>query len=298
MNLQNVIGKYRTGSWYQRSQKDITKLVIHHSASKMDKRVTDDNVLKMIQGWHEGKGWPGLSYHYCIMPNGNIYQCNAHEDITWHDTVNDNSLGILVHGYFHPDVNDQPTKEQLISLKELLDWLCTENPQFPADQDDVWGHRDVSATSCCGDNLYKYVKEYRDNKGSVSWVDVEAISDCEKKLKKKDDELSDMRDSRNDWRKKCKDTEDGLTRCKEISTTFEGKVSDLKLEIIDKDKHITEMEKAREKLDLELVDAICDAEVLEDKVKLLMEKEYTIKEALILLRTAITVTLKGGDYNG
>ena len=150
MNIIDSVYKYiQTGrSWYDREEKDIEKIVVHHSAIKMDKRLSDETLLDQIMRVHVGHDWPGLSYHYVICPNGHIHKCNEHTDITWHDTINNDSLGILVCGYFHPDVNDEPTKEQLISLKELLDWLCTENPQFPADEEDVVGHRDRSATAC------------------------------------------------------------------------------------------------------------------------------------------------------
>ncbi len=49
---------------------------------------THDSMLRTIQSVHENHGWPGLSYHYVIMEDGTIYQANAHEDVTWHDTKN------------------------------------------------------------------------------------------------------------------------------------------------------------------------------------------------------------------
>ena len=285
MNIIDSVYKYiQTGrSWYDREEKDIEKIVVHHSAIKMDKRLSDETLLDQIMRVHVGHDWPGLSYHYVICPNGNIHKCNEHTDITWHDTINSDSLAVLVCGYFHPDVNDEPTKEQLISLKELLDWLCTENPQFPADEDDVVGHRDRSATNCPGDILNKYVREYRENKGSVSWVDEEATSECEAKL-------SDMRDSRNKWRKDCKNTQKQLEVAIELSNEMEA-------------KYHTEVSKYQNAIKAWEIDAKNLKTVTEDLVVLTQEiidlknKKYTVKQSLTFLKQAIKNILKRGESN-
>lgn len=210
MEIKNVVGKYRKWGWYQRNQSDIKKLVVHHSAWAINNNLSDDTILKTIQGWHEKHGWPGLAYHFVILPNGNIYQCNDFTDITWHDAVNNDSVGILVHGYFHKDVNDKPTQKQLQSLKELLDWLCTQNPQFPAAHGDVVGHRDRTPTACPGDLLYPYVKEYREKMGDVNWNTAEEPADDS------DDELDKMRESRNKWRDEAKEKEEILEKIRSL----------------------------------------------------------------------------------
>jgi hypothetical protein len=170
MDLIRVVGEYRSREWFQRNQNQIKKIVVHHSAIKQDGRQTDSSILSAMQKHHEDQGWPGLSYHFAIMPTGTVYQINDFSDITWHDEVNNDSIGVVVHGYFHADINDHPTDAQLGALKELLDWLSTQCPQFPADQDDVVGHRDRASTACPGDILYPYVTEYREKVGGVSWI--------------------------------------------------------------------------------------------------------------------------------
>jgi hypothetical protein len=125
--------------------------------------------LRFIYNVHAGHGWPGLAYHFVIGKDGTVAQTNSFADITWHDAINNDSIGILLVGYFHSPKNEKPTKEQLKSLKELLDQLCTQHPEFPADHDDVVGHRERSSTACPGDNLIGYVKDYRHKKGVVKW---------------------------------------------------------------------------------------------------------------------------------
>jgi N-acetyl-anhydromuramyl-L-alanine amidase AmpD len=169
MKITNKIGRYKIREWYQRATSDIQIITVHHSAIEQRLDSTDDAILKRIQQTHQSRGWPGLSYHFVITPNGNIYQTNAYTDKTWHDGINNDSLGILVHGYMHAPYNDNPTTSQLNSLKWLLDFLCTQQPQIPANQADVYGHRERTPTACPGDIIFPYVLEYRNNFGNVSW---------------------------------------------------------------------------------------------------------------------------------
>lgn len=155
-------------SWYQRDVATITTLTVHHTADPQT-NISNDDMLQKAANEHIANGWPGLAYCYFICPDGTIFKVNNHEDVTWHDAVNWDSIGIALQGYFHPSYNQNPTQKQLASLKWLLDELCTQHPEFPADQGDVYGHRERSATACPGDIFFPKVKEYRDKLGQVSW---------------------------------------------------------------------------------------------------------------------------------
>jgi len=179
MNIINKIGQYRQAgrSWYQRQVNTISVITIHHTASR---QVDDDaTALNNVYRAHVNNGWPGFAYHFFIAKSGNIYQVNAFEDVSWHDTRNYDSIGVCLDGYFHPDINEKPTQEQLKSLKELLDWLCTENPQFPASHANVYGHRERSSTACPGNELFPYVTDYRNKLGNVTWgVVLDPLAEC------------------------------------------------------------------------------------------------------------------------
>lgn len=165
--ITNKIGQYMAPgrSWYQRVQGSINVLTVHHTADTFVG--TNEQILQREAGFHiNGNGWPGLSYHYFITPDGTIFQINNHTDITWHDSRNTDTLGIALHGNF---TSSLPSPKQLESLKSLLDWLCTENPQFPASQRNVFGHREISATACPGNTFFPLVVEYRTKLGNVSW---------------------------------------------------------------------------------------------------------------------------------
>ena len=55
----------------KRSPDKITTLAIHHSAAAGD--IPPQN----IAAYHVRKGWPGIGYHYYIIGDGTIYQCNT-----------------------------------------------------------------------------------------------------------------------------------------------------------------------------------------------------------------------------
>lgn len=156
-------------SWYQRDVSSIKIITVHHDAIP-HKNQSSDTVLNQIFGiHHDQKGWAGTSYHYYIHTDGQIYQLNFHEDVTWHDSHNWDSIGIVLHGYFHPDFNNKPTDAQLKSLAWLLNNLCTQHPEFPASFSDIRGHRERWSTACPGDSFHSFVVDYREKQGNVSW---------------------------------------------------------------------------------------------------------------------------------
>ena len=171
MEIINKIHKYKlpNRTWFQRPIKNITRLTIHHDAIPNNGRFTDEEVLTNIMKEHVSRGWAGASYHFWVSKGGNIYQLNNYVDVTWHDGVNYDSLGICFNGYFHPNYNEKPTEKQLQAFRWLLNHLCTEHPEFPADFDDIRGHRERKATACPGSLFFPYVVEYREKEGNVSW---------------------------------------------------------------------------------------------------------------------------------
>lgn len=183
MTIENRIHQYlQSGrSWYQRDVSDIKKITIHHSAIPLSRYSRDGDMMNAIMKTHSDHGWPGLSYHF-VLSKEKIYQTNNFSDITWHDKVNKDSIGVLVNGYFHPEVNDRPAKRQLGNLKWLLTKLSTEHPEFPADFDDILGHRERSSTACPGASLYPFVVEFREKAGKVDWGDVEPENELEERL--------------------------------------------------------------------------------------------------------------------
>jgi len=172
MKIINRIGKYKQSGreWYQRDTSAVEYITVHHTADQATG--TNDEILQKEANAHIANGWPGLSYHFFITKDGTVYQINNFTDVTWHDAVNWDSIGICLQGYFHPTINEQPTENQLKSLRSLLDELCKNHPEFPANQSNVVGHKERSSTSCPGNNLIGLVQDYRNKLGNVTWGNV------------------------------------------------------------------------------------------------------------------------------
>jgi hypothetical protein len=149
----------------------VTQLVVHHSGTF---RSHDYDNLPLYQSeaqYQNAKSIPGskgLMYHYKIDNQGTISHVRPHNVLLWHDgnfPSNQHSIAICIDGNFQEQT---PTQEQFEALKQLLDNLCTQHPEFPASQGDVYPHRHFSATSCCGDNLVPWIEQYRNSGGNVA----------------------------------------------------------------------------------------------------------------------------------
>ncbi len=160
----------------------VTKIVVHHEAVNYSYEYDDDARYESEARYQNTSSIPGskgLQYHLRIDNVGLINQVRPLDVILWHAgnlDVNNHAIGICLDGNFE---NQVPTKEQYESLKQLLDWLCTEHPEFPAVQSDVYAHSEVidknyfpGGTACCGRNLRQFVVDYRNYGGSVAIPDV------------------------------------------------------------------------------------------------------------------------------
>ena len=136
------------GEYQQRNLSSIDRIIVHHSASPAGKF----NVYDFAR-WHiDPKGYlksPRIAYHFCIEPDGTIYQTNKLTSIGWH-TINANAtgIGIVLNGNFE---TEQPSEAQKKSLKNLIKYL---NDKFKKKLP-VYGHREIpgNATACPGRNL-------------------------------------------------------------------------------------------------------------------------------------------------
>jgi len=153
---------------------NINKLIVHHDAQFRSSAYDNLSRWNAQARLHisQGQGRGGIQYHFKIDNIGGIYQLNPLGETLWHATnldVNYHSIAICLDGYFHAPKNQKPTYEQYQALKWLLDTLSADK-RFPANQDDVYGHREVAqlATACCGDNLIGFVRTYRKTKGNLA----------------------------------------------------------------------------------------------------------------------------------
>lgn len=148
MDVVATLPVHPTKEYNTRSLDSVSDLVIHHTVSP------DDRTSAQIAAYHvNGRGWPGIGYHYVIGGDGTIELVNYLDTISYHAAgANAYSVGIALKGNF---TDTPPSKAQLQATGWLVDELKRELPIVIA-----LGHKEVagSATACPGDTW----EEWRD----------------------------------------------------------------------------------------------------------------------------------------
>lgn len=159
-------------------------IAFHHTAAVSDYNVEnkDDCAARVraIQAFHQSppRNWNDIGYAYTICKLGHIFQGreddNDNNDVRGaHDAFNTGSQGVANLGYFHPPYNHQPTPALLNALHRLLAWKCDErniDPQgrslyaaYGSEVDHIYGHQEVRATACPGDQLFSLKQSIKDS---------------------------------------------------------------------------------------------------------------------------------------
>jgi N-acetylmuramoyl-L-alanine amidase len=123
----------------------IDTLVVHHYAivAKVE-NVAKSHVWTVNQYKQE---WPGIGYHYCIEPDGTIWQTNRLETVSFHSgSFNTGGVGISLNGNFQTVAPPQAAARWLINH---LRKNCGLNIKRTV------GHRELPAQTACPGNTYK-----------------------------------------------------------------------------------------------------------------------------------------------
>jgi len=148
-----------------------THVGVHHSASSSHWNSTTlaqcaTNVLGMQTFHMVTNGWCDLGYNYVVCKHGDIFEGRGGGDDVRgaHDGKNCGSMGVCNMGYFHAPFGHVPTSEMIDALVDLTAWKCAQQGIDPlgssfyaglgATMTNIYGHRDVSATACPGDQFY------------------------------------------------------------------------------------------------------------------------------------------------
>jgi len=146
-NLEDSLPEHPIKEYRFRSLERDLYVTFHHSA-------TSGQSLNEIATYHvEKKGWPGVAYHFAINWEGEVFQLQKLEEITYHSKGhNTESIGIVFVGNFQekqlPDKAVESAECLLAALNESLNIIG------------VRPHRQVRATLCPGDfadNKLKYL---------------------------------------------------------------------------------------------------------------------------------------------
>lgn len=136
-----------------------TSIVIHHTGNPTD----DDLSAEQLHRSHLNLGWAGVGYHFIVRKDGSIELGRPVECVGAHaEGFNYCSIGIHICGNFNLA---EPTEAQINVLPQLIADICDAYGLI-ASADIVVGHRDLMATACPGNNLYKQLDTIR---GNAEW---------------------------------------------------------------------------------------------------------------------------------
>jgi len=134
----------------------IGRITLHHSG--VDHGGIDDLLaVRRIEHWHRDRlGWAGIGYHFVIGQDGRVIEGRplAAQGAHVHG-CNAGNVGVAVLGCYQATA---PDPRQLAALSQLLDEL---RARHRIALGAVQGHRDLAATSCPGDQLYAWLRDYR-----------------------------------------------------------------------------------------------------------------------------------------
>lgn len=172
--LQDLRGNtYLNPSWPAevRPVNIVDRVAVHHDA--MARPHSYDSVARYISeaAEHYKRLGPGLQYHFKIDNVGTIFWIRGFNQTLYavgDYGYNRRCINICLDGYLHPNVNEQPTREQCEALEQLLTWLDSPDSNsaygaFPYTRAGTFSHRNFSSTACCGNNMAWRVDHYRDN---------------------------------------------------------------------------------------------------------------------------------------
>jgi N-acetylmuramoyl-L-alanine amidase len=135
----------------ERTSREISKIIVHCSATREEQPVSVETIRK----WHKLRGWSDIGYHYIVDLNGQVHagrdvsRVGAH--VKGHNT---GSVGVCYIGGLDKDGEPKDTRtfEQDVALTYLLKLLTH---QYEGST--LHGHNEFSSKACpCFDVQAEY----------------------------------------------------------------------------------------------------------------------------------------------
>lgn len=153
----------RNGTTYHGTRNDYKGIVGHHTAGSFPETIRESMAdLRAIQAFHmDGKGWTDFAYNVAVDGGGRLYegrgfsyQNGANFGTIEGVSANSNTISIVYLGNTerHPF-----TVEAAATISRFKDYLETPVSACPGGCG-LWGHRDVSPTTCPGSKMYAFIQ--------------------------------------------------------------------------------------------------------------------------------------------
>lgn len=139
----------------------VDALVIHYSASGADEQADHRNCAARVRGiqrYHmDTQGWADIAYNWLVCRHGHIFQgrgWGVRSAAT--GEANSHTVAVCFLGNDTPGRADV-TPEAKAAIREVYEFVKRRTPRRIVAR----GHRDYMATSCPGDELYRFLKTLR-----------------------------------------------------------------------------------------------------------------------------------------
>ncbi len=144
-----------------RVQNAIRGIVVHHSEGRAPKPGEEATVIRNIQDFHmNDKKWGDIAYHFFITPAGEVFEGRPLKFAGDTGTVYD-TTGYEMICFLGSYMKELPTEK---ALKAFSCFAISEMKRLNLDKARIWGHRDLAATDCPGNSLYKwFTDEFKPN---------------------------------------------------------------------------------------------------------------------------------------
>jgi len=142
-NITENLEKHPTRVYNKRMLSRIEYIALHHSGG--------GGTIEQYAKYHVSKGWPGIGYHYVINKEGEIFQTNYIDTVSYNvGPQNPKVIGICVKGNYDKETLNQKQKDALVYLVSLLRVIVGYKP--------VKGHYEFKATDCPGKDIKEFIK--------------------------------------------------------------------------------------------------------------------------------------------
>ncbi|RZC32060.1 Amidase 2 domain containing protein [Asbolus verrucosus] len=159
----NIIGRAGWGArkpkFTQPMPNPVPFVVIHHSESPGACTTTSACIaaMKSMQNYHmDHNGWADIGYSFGVGGDGNAYEGRGWSTVGAHAPgYNNKSIGICLIGNW---MYALPPDNQLQTVHQLIQYGVDQrkiNPEYK-----LVGHRQVTATDCPGDRLFKEIQNW------------------------------------------------------------------------------------------------------------------------------------------
>ncbi len=142
-------------------QQSLYRITVHHTEGRQTMTAADaKKEMSFIQSYHQNtRKWIDIGYHFLIDGLGNVYEGRPYNVYGAHvESNNTGNVGISIMGSYQAPKDHHITPATLASLEKLIRELMGKQG---ISAKNLYGHREINATDCPGNNLFPVFTELR-----------------------------------------------------------------------------------------------------------------------------------------